>query len=134
VGDSRNIRTPLANVRNINLVSVTLVALLVVGGYLGWKLVPVYWQAQKVDRALSAVVHEAAGLDLHRRDLREDRLLERLQAEIVGLGVADHLLQVYFAPDYSSVHADYTVEVGLLLVGTRPIEFRRHAEVPQTRF
>jgi hypothetical protein len=119
---------------NINVVSIGLVALLLVGGYLGWKLVPVYWRAQKVDRALAAVRVEAGRLDRHRWMDRDDRVLGRLRDECVRLGVADHLLHVYIAPDHTSVHADYTEPVELLFVGTWNLTFRRQVDLPRAKY
>jgi hypothetical protein len=120
-------------VRNLNPVSVTLGLLLVAGIYLGWKFVPVYWQAQKVDTALAKVRFEASKVVLTEHDPREARLLERLYDDIVSLGVDPTYLQVEFSPDYSSVHARYRAIVRHPFNKTTELEFHRSVEIPRDR-
>jgi hypothetical protein len=117
--------------RHINLVSVTLTLLLLAAGYLGWKFVPVYWQAHKVDTALTRTRWEASKIHLVTSDSREPRLLDSLREEILSLGVDERFLEVYFAPDYTSVHADYTALVHHPFGKVTTLEFERRVKVPR---
>ncbi len=117
--------------RNLNIVSVFLLLVVVAVGYLGWKLVPVAWQAASVDAELSAVQFEASTIRLSEYDPREEQLLERLRQAILELGVQDQRLTIYFSPDYTSVHADYWTEVEFLFNYRYRFDFQRSEEIPR---
>jgi hypothetical protein len=111
---------------------VTLAGLAALLLYAGWKYLPVFIQSRKVDEVLTSIRSEAAHLSWDRLNSREgEQLLERATREIVALGVDETDLQVYFAPDYRSVHADYTVELEYPLVGTTTLEFHREDKIPR---
>lgn len=116
--------------RNINVVSVSLGLLLIAAGYLGWKFVPPYWQAYKVDNALQSVKWEAAELQRPGSE-KEGKLLVRLREEIVALGVDGRYLDVYFAPALEKVHAEYTTVVDHPFDKTTVLEFHRTLEIPR---
>ena len=114
---------------SINIVSVLLVAVLTALGYLGWKIIPVYWQANQVDNALSSAQFEASKIHLIQADPREEKLLDRLHEDIIALGIEERRLQVYFARDYSSIHADYWVRVKFPFDYAYDFEFKRKMSI-----
>ena len=106
--------------------------LVVVGaGYGGYKYIPVYWQAQKVDEALSSVKWEASKINLIDSDKRENGILERLRLKVLELGVDERYLYVYFGDDYRSVHADYNVWVDHPFGRGHFVEMTRQVDVPE---
>jgi hypothetical protein len=115
----------------VNPVTVGLVLLLGAAGYVGFKFIPPYWQAQKVDNALSTVKWEVSKLPLYDRTGRADVLLERLKTEVIAVGVDEQYLRVYFEPDYTSVHADYYVFVHHPFGKMTTLEFRRSIDIPR---
>jgi hypothetical protein len=119
--------------RRINPVSVGVVLLLVGLGYLGYKFVPVYWNARKVDDVLDAARFKASEIDPYRGQDLADRLLEQVTDDIVELGVDPTYLEVYFEGDYTSLHADYTVFVHLPFGKTVTLEFARKVDIPPGR-
>ena len=116
---------------SLNPVTIGLTLLLVAGVYAGWKFIPPYWQAQKVDNALSAVKWEASKIKLVEHDGRDEELLARLREKLGKLGIEQRYLNVYFAPNYTSVHADYYVFVHHLFGKTTKLEFRRKLAIPR---
>lgn len=118
--------------RSINLVSVALVLLAVAAAYAGWKFIPHYWRAQKVDEALSDVGYRASDLyaiaEPSRRK-READLVEQARERLQALGVDDPLLNVWFEP--GRVHASYTVIVKHLFTArTTTLRFHRKGRIP----
>lgn len=118
--------------RSINLVSVLLVMLAVAAAYAGWKFIPHYWRAQKVDEALSDVGYRAQDIDATKgpdRQKREAALAELARERLQALGVDDPLLYVWFEP--GRVHASYTVIVKHLFTArTTTLRFHRKGRIP----
>lgn len=114
--------------RRINVVSVTLILMLVAGVYMGWKLIPPYLQAGKVDTALAAAKNELGKHDTRvGDDSRVRGVLERLRNHLIELGIDDPELQVGLerGEEKHTVFARYRVEVGLLLGGSITLKFHR---------
>jgi hypothetical protein len=111
-------------------VTTLLLALAVLFVYGVWKFVPPFMQALEVDESLSRVKYEAARLPWEKLDSRvgED-MLARCEHEIEELGVDPDTLEVYFSPDFHSVHADYTAVLTHPLVGTTTLKFHREQEI-----
>lgn len=119
--------------RTINWVSLLLFLFLGAAGYLGWKFVPVYYQREEVDSALSDLANQ--GLDLARyspeaRAAKESKLMTRAYERIRRLGVTDPSLTVYFSPDYLYLHADYSVVIEHPLDRRTILPFQRKAKIP----
>ena len=71
-------------VRRVNIVSI-LIALAVASAiYFGWKIIPVYYEAQKVDTLLQGYRREASDIQLHKIDSREKRILEEVWQKVFG--------------------------------------------------
>lgn len=82
--------------RRINAVSVTLVALLALGGYLTYQYLPPYLQQQEVYRVLEEHGSKLAGQKVLARDpeKREDSR-RKMEAEIRQLGITDPQLETW---------------------------------------
>jgi hypothetical protein len=125
---SRTRQLPRLNVVNVAL---ALIAASLV--YLGWTFIPVYWQAHKVDNALSEVKWEASRINLYEDDPRGEAMLERLRQAAYDLKIDDRFLEVYFSEDHTSVHMDYVVDVRHFFGKTTSLEFHRKQEIPQAK-
>ena len=121
----------MKKIRSINPVSVGLVLLVAAAIYFGWKLIPVYWQAHKVQNALEAGRSEAMKINLIQDDPREERILEDLVERIRDMGVQDDYLDVYFMYDYSEIHAEYSRDIEFFWGKTWHKEFHRKVTVPR---
>ncbi len=103
--------------RRLNFVSVFMLLLVAGGIYAGAKFGPVYWKARKVDEALDELKLPAAQFHRQREETRgaeADKIIARAVARIYEMGIEDtpdQPLQVWFAPDYSSLNARYQVIV-----------------------
>ncbi len=117
--------------RNINFVSVILVVLFAAVGFVGWKLAPVFWQRAHVDTELAKIKFEASKIHLRESDDREVELLEQLQQGIIDLGVQEQHLNVYFSPDYTAIHADYSVVVTFPFDYQYHFDFQRQETIPR---
>ena len=101
------------------------------GIYAGFKFIPPYWQANKVDNVLTAVKWEAAEIPLYGGGTAADTLVERVRNDVIALGDDEAPLDVYFAPDYTSIHADYVVVVTHPFGKTTTLELQRALEIPR---
>jgi len=116
-------------VRRINVVSVLLALLVVSGAYFGWKIIPVYYEAQKVDTILASYRRESAELEVHKYTSHEEKLKDRIAAEVMDLGIDDP--DVYYDEDYTSLHVDYSVEVRFFFGKSITLHFERSVEIPR---
>lgn len=119
--------------RAVNWVSVLLFLFLAAAGYLGWRFIPIYYQREEVDSALSDLANQ--GLDLARyspeaRAAKEAKLIARAHERLRRLGVTDPSLTVYFSPDYLYLHADYSVVIEHPLDQKTILLFQRQAKMP----
>lgn len=119
-------------VRRINVVSVLLILVVASGAYFGWKLIPVYYEAQKVDTILAGYRRESAELEIYKYTKREDALLDRVADDVMELGIDDPA--VYFSDDYSSLHVDYSKEVRFFFGKSITLDFERSVEIPRDDF
>jgi hypothetical protein len=125
--------------RSINWVTIFLLLLLGAGGYAGWKFIPVWWQAQKVDEALDEIKLEVAsiqGWTPEQRRVAEERLRAKSLARIKELGIEDQPnrpVHVGFTPDYSHILVNYEVVVEHPFGKTTRIKMERKVKVPATR-
>ena len=98
--------------RVINPVSVTLVALLLAGGYAGYEFVRVYIQRQEAYRVLEETGSAFAGRQaLYRRDTKEREALRRkMTQELVAIGLTDPDLETWIdvQPQRTSIGVVYT--------------------------
>ena len=125
--------------RSINLVSIGLVLLLAAGVYAGWKFIPVYYQAWKVDEILSELKNEASDLrtsTLSGASAGEfaagicDRAVQRIH-ELGIIDQPDFPVRVEFSAGYADLIAHYRVVVTHPLVHkTTTIDFARTIAVP----
>ena len=122
-------KTRAKRIRRINFVSVSVILVVVAGAYFGWKFIPVYYQAHKVDTILQGHRRESTEIDKHRTDKTEDRILGEVTEELRELGIEDPRMKVYFAPDYTSLHVDYSVEVRFFFGKSKTLYFERSVEI-----
>ncbi len=115
----------------LNPVAALLALVVAAGIYGGIKFIPPYWQANKVDNVLSTAKWEAAEIPLYGGGSMADALLERVKDDVIALGVDERTLDVYFAPDYTSIHADYVVVVSHPFDKTTTLEFERSLDIPR---
>ncbi|MBC8070022.1 MAG: hypothetical protein IAG13_16915 [Deltaproteobacteria bacterium] len=98
--------------RVINPVSVTLVAVLLAGGYAGYELVRVEFQRQEVFRVLEETGSTFAGKhSLYEKDAKQRELLRsRMQSQVVALGISDPELETWVdaAPGQAQLGVVYT--------------------------
>lgn len=103
--------------RRLNVVSLLLLLIVLAAGYAGWKFVPVYWQARKVDQVLDEEKMAAASIDRLRDDARAttaDSVVAKAVTRIYEMGIEDQAeqpLQVWFDADYGALNARYQVVV-----------------------
>jgi hypothetical protein len=119
--------------RRVNVMTVLLVVVVVLGVYLGVKFVPAYWNRYKVDEVLTDIAFQAIDLRLATPDARYDReqaLVAKARERIAALGIDAEDLDVYFDPEMSTVHADYTVVVDLVVLDPTVLDFRRAIDIP----
>ncbi len=116
---------------HFNLVTITLAAIVAGGGYAGWKFIPPYYQAHKVDNALTGIKWEASEIPAFGGGDPADAILQKLRAELVGMGIDQRYLKVWFESNYTSVHARYVVFVEHPFEKTTTLKFHRVLEIPQ---
>lgn len=116
-------------VRRINVVSVLLALLVAAGVYFGWKLIPVYYEAQKVDTVLAGYRRESAELEVHNDPKKEEAILDRIDSDLLELGIENPA--IYYSPDYTSLHVDYAVEVRFFFGKSTTLHFERSVEIPR---
>ena len=118
-------------VRRINIVSILMALAVASAIYFGWKIIPVYYEAQKVDTLLQGYRREASEIQLHKIDAREKRILEEVWQKVTEMGIDDPEMEVYFSEDYSSLPVDYSVEVRFFFGKSTTLQFERSVEVPR---
>ncbi len=111
-----------------------IVALVAVGIYFGWKFIPVYWQAQKVENILAGYKQEASEISLHGQDSRESSIIDRVREDLIELGIDDPRPLVKFGPGYKSLGVTYKVEVRFLFGKSKTLEFDTSVDVPRDDF
>jgi hypothetical protein len=125
--------------RRINLVSTFLTLLVVAGIYAGWKFIPVYYQAWKVDDVLEEVRFQAAdvrGGAISYGAQREmaDKIQAAVLAKVRELGIVDQPdfpIEVAFTDGFAQLYVRYRVVVRHLLVKkTTTLEFKRTLDIP----
>jgi hypothetical protein len=117
----------------LNWVTLLVLGILVGGGYAAVKFGPVYFTRYKVDEVLTDIAFQAIDLRMASADVRytqEQALLDKARERITSLGVDGEELAVYFEPDLSSVHADYSVVVTHPALDPTRLEFNRTVRVP----
>jgi hypothetical protein len=103
--------------RRLNLVSGFMLLLAIAGVYLGYKFIPVYWQARKVDEALDELKMPAATffrMQDHYRRTEADKIIANSLARLHEMGLKDEPdqpIQVWFSPDWKYLEAKYMVIV-----------------------
>ncbi len=103
--------------RRFNLVSTFMLLVLVAAVYLGWKFIPVYWQARKVDEELDSIKMRGATFYRLSDEVRQreaDTIVNLAIARMHEMGLDDQPaqpIQVWFSPDYTELHARYQVIV-----------------------
>ena len=103
--------------RRLNLVSGFIGLVILAAIYAGWKFIPVYWQARKVDAALDEIKLPAAEFVFKNEDVKTqegERMLAAAIARLHDMGIddmPDQPLQVWWGPDYTELHAKYRVIV-----------------------
>lgn len=83
--------------RLINPVSVTLVALLLAGGYAGYEFVRVEFTKQEAFRVLEETSSTFAGRQsLYRADAKQrDELRRKMQLQLVAIGISDPAIETW---------------------------------------
>jgi hypothetical protein len=103
--------------RRLNVVSFLMLCVVVAGGYLGYKFIPVYWQARKIDEELDMIKMRGATMYRMNDDNKSntaDSIINASIAKLHELGLEDtpdQPIQVWFSPDYTELHARYQVIV-----------------------
>jgi hypothetical protein len=121
--------------RSINVVSVFLVLLALSAVYAGWKFIPPWWQATRVDAVLEDFKYKAADLSslsnpMTQRD-GEQELIDAVVRRIQGEGVDDPELHVYLSPDDHEIDAEYKVVIHHPIVNKKTVlTFHRKVKVP----
>jgi hypothetical protein len=96
---------------SINFVSIILYGALAAGLYCAWQFGIPYYQGWRVDGALSDARREAGRFIPGVNDPREESVLGLLRKEVIDLGADEDTLQLYFAQDGKSLHAEYTIVI-----------------------
>lgn len=123
--------------RRLNIVSFLMLIAAAAGGYAGWKFIPVYWQARKVDQILDE--EKMAGASFHRMkdELRPgvaEQIVAKAVTRIYELGVEDvgeQPLQVWFSPDWTELNAKYQVVVRHPVGEPTVLTMERKVDVPR---
>ena len=103
--------------RRLNLVSFFLLVLVAAGVYLGYKFVPVYWQARKVDQELDEIKMRGATMYRMKEDVKmqtAEQIVNASLARLYEMGIEDtpdQPVQVWFEPDFSALNARYQIIV-----------------------
>ena|SRR5215467_10416430 len=126
--------------RRLNFVSFLMLVALVVGAYLGWKFIPVWWQSRQVDEELDTFAVQAVQFPRYTDEVRQRDGEKIVTSAIIALhqmGIqdqADQPLEVWFSPDWSELHARYEIIVQHNLANlVKPTVMRMHRirKVPQ---
>lgn len=118
---------------SFNLVSLSLLLLLVGAFYGAFKYGPVYYTRFQVDQVLEDMGNRSADLAQMSETDRVNtgiRVLELAQEKIRALGVGDTGLNVYYSPELDTIHADYEVAVSFPGGKSHLLRFRRVGRVP----
>jgi hypothetical protein len=108
-------------------ITISLVSLLVL--YAAVKLVPMWWQARKVDEVLDSFRYEARQLSPDADDAKAYKLLDDLWDKLGEMGIdEDQALEVYFSDDRTTLYADYGIEVEFLFAFEHTFRFHRSCE------
>ena len=126
--------------RRFNLVSTFLLLVALTGAYLGWKFIPPYWQAWKVDDELNQLRNESADLSTlspEHRDEMEGKIISRALDRVHALGVVDvpdFPVAVSFSPGYGYLVCRYRVVVKHPFVDrTTTLDFTRRVKLPSNK-
>lgn len=95
--------------RAINLVSVSMYAMLAAGVYCGIKFGIPYYKNWEVSGVLADTKREAGRFIPGTGDPREESVLGKLRQQVVDIGIDDPGLQIYFGVNDDTLHVDYTV-------------------------
>ena len=123
--------------RRINVVSVFLLLVAIGAGYAGYKFIPVYWQARKVDQVLEEEKMAAVSFHRLREELRAtsaDVIVGKAVTRLYEMGIEDQVdqpLQVWFSPDYTELNARYQVVVRHPFEKSTVLTFDRHVSLPR---
>jgi hypothetical protein len=124
---------------SINWVTIFIVLLLVSAVYAGWKFIPVWWQAQKVEEALEEVKLEVSniqGWTPSQQRLAEEKLRAKAIARIHELGIEDQPdqpVQVFFTEGYTHIKVTYEAIVDHVWGKQTRITINRSVKIPTTR-
>ena len=99
--------------------------------YAAGKFVPVYLQAAEVDSILNSYKHNASTIPDTGASGMEVKIVEDATSKIVGLGIKEDYLEVYFSDGLATMHADYQVVVPLLFNQSVTLELERSIPVPR---
>jgi hypothetical protein len=125
--------------RSINLVSVSLLLLVLAAAYAGWKFVPPWWKGIKVDGVLSDAKNDASDLQLMSENQRweyEQKIRHRVYNELRELGLEDtqgQPVEVGFGPNYTYIYARYDIIVHHPFGKTTRMKFKRQVDIPTTK-
>lgn len=114
--------------RRINIVSVAIVVFFVTGGYLAWKLIPPYLQANNVDTELAAAKNELGKIDTRTGDdSRVTAILEATRTKLREMGVDDPELELGLTRGAKkhTIYAKYKVKVHLVFGQSITLSFHR---------
>lgn len=122
--------------RRLNVVSGFLLLVAIAAGYAGYKFIPVFWQARKVDEVLDT--EKMRAVSFHRapdevKQREADIIVTKAAARVYELGIddqPDQPLQVWFSPDYSELNARYQVVVRHPFGKSTVMTMNRTVEVP----
>jgi hypothetical protein len=106
---------------------ISLISLLVL--YAAVKLLPMWWQGRKVDEVLESFRYEARQLHPATDEAKANKLLDDLWDKLGEMGIdEDQGLEVYFSDDWTTLYADYGIEVEFLFAFEHTFRFHRSCE------
>lgn len=125
--------------RIINVVSVTLVLLLLAGGWAGWEMMRVAFMRQEVFRVIEETGSNFAGRrHLYRKDAQQrDALRGRMESQIRQLGVDDPELETWIdvdgqLADFGAVYtAEYHWPFDVFAPIRRDVQLDHHVALPE---
>jgi hypothetical protein len=123
--------------RRLNLVSGVFLLVVIAAGYAGYKFVPVFWQARKVDEVLDGESVRAASFHRVTDEVRQPQaegIVTKAIAKLYELGIddqPDQPLQVWFSPDYTELNARYLIVVQHPFGKSTLMTMNRTVQVPQ---
>ena len=126
--------------RNINWVSLLMLAAGAFGVYLAVQFLPVYWKRYRVDRALQEAATQADSISLKNPETQrkiENETVSQVYSAIQGLGITTvpveqggNGLIVHYDQDYKHIQADYTVIIKHPFGKRTVLKFHRSEKVP----